>query len=305
MATEVAQLPSTHRKRVAHIGAAIALLGAMVLSAPAFSQDRGLHNSSKIFSAPADLSWKHWDDPLELERTWRAAIVRVPAGTGQSRQVTTDDLRQQSTGISRKLPTVIYMHGCSGIWPGTHRRIKFLADNGFLVIAPASLARETYPRSCNVETHEGGLFRGTVVLRRNDAGYAIEMARKISIVDDRNIVLMGFSEGALVAVTFEPQNRQQQVRARVAESWTCQAPWPEYRGVGAPENEPVLTLVGERDPWYQNKWTKGDCAQFLNSGNGSKSIVYRDGALADKHGLLEFKSVQKDVLDFLRERVDF
>ena len=101
------------------------------------------------------------------------------------------------------------MHGCSGFWPGTHKRIKFLSDNGFLVIAPASLARHTYPRSCNVDTHEGGLFRGTLGLRQNDAGYAIEMARRLPIVDDKNIVLMGFSEGGVVAVTFEAANEQQ------------------------------------------------------------------------------------------------
>lgn len=299
------QLPSTRGKKALNIGVVAAFLGAMVLSVPAYSQDRGLHNSSKVFSAPADLSWQDWDNPLELDRTWRAAIVRVPAGTGQSKQVTTDDLQRQTTGVERKLPTVIYLHGCSGIWPGTHRRIKFLSDNGFLVIAPASLARETYPRSCNVETHEAGLFRGTLVLRHNDAGHAIEMARQISIVDDKNIVLMGFSEGALAAVTFEAQNEQQQVRARVSEGWTCHTLWRESRGVNAPESEPVLTLVSERDPWYQNEWSRGDCEQFLNTNNGSKSIVYGDGVMADKHGLLEFRSAQQHVLDFLGERLDF
>ena len=298
-------MPSTHSKKAATIGVAIAFFGAMVLPATAFSQDRGLHNSSKVFSAPADLSWEDWSDPYEMERTWRAAIVRVPAGRGQSRRVTTDDLQKQTTEIERKLPTIIYMHGCSGIWPGTHKRVKFLSDNGFLVIAPASLARETYPRSCNVDTHEGGLFRGTLVLRQNDAGYAIEMARRLPIVDDKNIVLMGFSEGGAAAVTFEAANEQQHVRARVSEGWTCNTPWLEYRGVNAPESEPVLTLLGERDPWHQNRWTRGNCAQFLNSTNGSKSIVYRNGVLADNHGLLEFDTAQQDVLDFLRENLDF
>ncbi|WP_112297189.1 dienelactone hydrolase family protein [Ruegeria denitrificans] len=246
-----------------------------------------------------------WDDPNELERTWRAAIVRVPVGDGQSKQVTTDDLRRQNTGTQRRLPTIIYLHGCSGIWPGTHRRIKFLSDAGYLVIAPASLARETYPRSCNVETLEGSLFRGTLVLRRNDAGYAIEMARQLSIVDDSNIVLMGFSEGAVAAVGFEAQNEQQRVKARVAEGWTCHTPFSEARGVNAPESEPVLTLVGARDPWYQNKWSEGDCSEFLSSQNGSKSIVYKDSDLAGEHGLLEFERAQRDVLDFLEENLDF
>ncbi len=108
-----------------------------------------------------------------------------------------------------------------------------------------------------------------------------------------------------MAVTFEATNEQQQVSARVSEGWTCNAPWSEYRGVNAPESEPVLTLVAERDPWHQNQWTKGDCTGFLNKGNGSKSIVYRDKLLASKHGLLEFHSAQQDVLKFLKENLDF
>ena len=298
-------MSSTNRQKAATFGVAIAFIGAMFLPATVSSQDRGLHNSSKVFSAPADLSWKDWSDPSEMERTWRAAIVRVPVGKGQSRRVTTDDLKKQTTEIERKLPTIIYMHGCSGFWPGTYTRVKLLSDYGFLVIAPASLARKTYPQSCNVDTHEGGLFRGTLVLRRNDAGYAIEMARRLPIVDTKNIVLMGFSEGGVAAVTFEATNEQQHVRARISEGWTCNTPWPEYRGVNAPESEPVLTLLGERDPWHQNRSTRGDCAQFLSSTNGSKSIVYKDGVLADNHGLLEFDIVQQDVLDFLRENLDF
>ncbi len=296
-------MPSIHRKKTVTIRTAIAFWGVVVLSVPACSQDNGLHNSSKEFSAPADLSWKDWDDPTELERTWQAAIVRIPTGAGTSKQITTNDLQQTTTGSDRKMPTVVFMHGCSGIWPGTHRRLKFLADNGFLVIAPASLARETYPRSCNVKSREGGMFRGTVVLRRNDAGYAIERARRLSIVDDGKIVLMGFSEGGAVAVTFEAQNEQQQVSARVSEGWTCHAPWPEYRGVKAPESEPVLTLLGERDPWHDNQWTRGNCTQFLNRNNGSRSIVYKEGALASEHGLLRFESAQQDVLNFLKENL--
>lgn len=294
-------MTSNHFAQVCCSGIVVAFLISILLCFPAISQDGGLHNSSKVFSAPADLSWQHWDAPEELERTWRAAIVRVPIGPGHSKQVTTEDLQKGTIAIERKLPTVIYLHGCSGFWPGSFERIKFLADNGFLVIAPASLARKTYPRSCNVETREGGLFRGTLVLRNNDAGYAIEKARKIKIVDGEKIVLMGFSEGALAAVTFQAQNPQQHVRARIAEGWTCHAPWTEYRGVNAAADEPVLTLLGAGDPWHQNKWTKGECAPFLNTENGSKSIVYDTGELSHKHGLLEFQSAQQDVLEFLHE----
>ena len=291
------------KQMFACVATGIALFGLFLGAGPARAQQQGLHNNTKTFAEPQDVTWQHWDDPQELDRTWDRAIVHLPAEPGRSDWITTEELAARSAQSTQKLPTVIYLHGCSGIWSGTHQRMKFLADNGFLVIAPASLAREVYPRSCDVETRKAGLFRGTVVLRRNDAGHAIETARQLRIVDDSNMVLMGFSEGALTTVTFEAQNDRQRVRARVAEGWTCRAGWLEYKGVKAPENEPVLTLVGENDPWYQDQWTKGECTPFLNAQNGSRSIVYRDGAMKDKHGLLEFETARQDVLAFLKEHL--
>lgn len=293
----------SHSSMMTGFRAALLVFGALI-AGPALSQDSDLHNSTKQFSAPADLSWQDWEDPDELERTWDAAIVWAPDGMGGSERLTTDELEQYAAETVTTLPTIIYMHGCSGIWPGTHERMKFLAANGFLVIAPVSLARETYPQSCDVDTLEAGMFRGTLGLRRNDAGYAIAKARDLAIVDGENMVLMGFSEGGIVAATFKPKDESQTVRARISEGWTCHTPWPEDRGINAPETEPVLTLLGQGDPWHQNQWTEGDCEEFLDPGNGSRSIVYREGAIADEHGLLEFETARNEVLAFLQEHLD-
>lgn len=279
--------------------ATFTVLWIMIFAGLADAQEQGLHNSSKVFSAPADISWKDWADKAELQRTWDAALAYLPIGSGQSKLTTITELGQTKTSSGKALPTIIYMHGCSGFWSGIHVRLKLLADKGFLVIAPASLARAKYPKSCDVERKKGGLFRGTLKLRQNDAGYAIEQARQLPIVDGQKLVLMGFSEGAVVAATFEASNEQQKVRARIVEGWTCQTPWPEYKGVNAPVDQPVLTLVAEQDPWFQSQWTKGNCGSFLNGENGSKSIVYRDKDLINQHALLETPLVQRDIFDFL------
>ena len=94
------------------------------------------------------------------------------------------------------------------------------------------------------------------------------------------------------------------VNARVIEAWTCHAAWSEYQGIKAPENEPVLTLVGSNDPWFQNSWSNGSCAEFLSQENGSKSIVYSEGNLSYQHELLENDEVQKVVLDFLQQHIE-
>jgi dienelactone hydrolase len=240
-----------------------------------------------------------WSDPAELERTWRAALVRVPVDDGSVLKARMDELPQQDVPTGTAYPTVIYLHGCSGIWPGTYRRIDFLARNGFAVIAPASFARAKYPQSCDPATHKGGMYRDTLKMRQFDAGYAIAKAKTLPWVDTENVFLMGLSEGGITTATFSSRAPAARVNARVVEGWTCHAGWSEYKGINAPDTEPVLTLVGEGDPWFQSVWTKGECGKFLSETNGSRSVVYRQGRLRTQHELLEDDRVKATVIDFL------
>ena len=87
------------------------------------------------------------------------------------------------------------------------------------------------------------------------------------------------------------------------EGWTCTSTWREYKGVRAPKTQPVLSLLGSKDPWFQNPYTNGECTKFLNKDNGSKSVVYRKGNLSYQHELLEDKKVQKVVVYFLQSHI--
>ncbi len=269
---------------------------------PAAGQAQGLGNATRTFTAAADMTSADWSDPAELARTWDAALVRVPGADGGFTVSSTAALAASGEPAG-KWPTIIYLHGCSGIWEGTLRRIDFFAGAGFLVIAPASMARAKYPMSCDPVARLAGLYRDTLKMRQFDAGYAIEMARKLPQVDADNIFLVGLSQGGITTATFSPTGPDQKVRARVVEGWTCQAGWREYAGVNAPEDEPVLTLVGEGDPWFQNDWTRGDCGRYLDPDNGSRSVVYRDGPLATTHELLDFPEPRREALDFLNARI--
>lgn len=279
------------------------VIALILIAMPVHAQVVGLHNFTKKFTAVADMVEADWSDPVELARTWQASVVRIPTGDGFSKIVPMDQLRETLVGETRKIPTIIYLHGCSGLWAGSLRRVRFFADNGFLVIAPASFARKKFPKSCDPATHSGGLYRGTLKIRQFDAGHAIEEARKLPFVDPNNIFLVGLSQGAITTATFEPRNDQQRVSARVVEGWTCNAGWFEYAGIKAPDNEPVLTLVGAKDPWFQHPITKGDCGFYVNEKNGSRSIVFKDGPLASEHALLDFKEPKRLVLDFLKRQM--
>lgn len=261
----------------------------------------GLHNSTKAFTPASEMQRSDWSDPAELERAWLAARVRIPKPDGGYISTTMEELTSRSRGIAGTWPTVIYLHGCTGVWSGTYTRINFLARNGYAVVAPVSFARLKYPKSCDPQTHKGGFYRSTLLMRQNDAGYAIAKAKTLPWVDGDNVYLMGLSQGGITTATFFSADPQKSVRARVVEGWTCQAGWIEYEGINAPDGEPVLTLVGSRDPWFQDQWTRGNCTKFIHPSNGSKSVVYSSGYLSGRHELLESSEVQETVLEFLAQ----
>lgn len=258
-----------------------------------------LDNSTRTFTPAAEMRSADWNDPQELERVWQAALVRIPDSDGGHIETTVEELHTLQFVQGKRFPAVVFLHGCSGIGKGTHTRINFLAANGYAVIAPPSLARKKYPQSCDPENFRGGLYRDTLKMRQFDAGYAIEKTKALGWVDARRVYLVGLSEGGITAATFRSQSGKASVRARVVEAWTCHAGWDEYRGINAPADEPVLTLLASEDPWFQTPTTRGECTGFLDPGNGSKSVVYTEADLSQRHALLEDERVQAEVLEFL------
>ena len=257
----------------------------------------GLNNQTKQFTPNSKMSSADWSSPDELHRTWQAALVRIP----KHHQVYAGQISNlpiEALPVKEKLPIVIYLHGCSGVWWGTYIRLDFFAENGFAVIAPASFARAKYPKSCDPATKRAGLYRETLKMRQYDALNAIKNAKQLDWVDSKNLFLVGFSQGGITSATLST-NIDTTVNARVIEGWTCHAGWSEYRGINAPVSEPVLALVADQDPWFQDSWTRGSCGRYMNSENGSRSMVYRTGSLMSKHSLLDDSDVQNRVLEFL------
>jgi len=130
------------------------------------------------------MSSKDWADPQELKRTWNDAKVRIPLDTGV---IKASMINLRNVPVGKKFPTVIFMHGCNGFHPGTDRRVDFLAKLNFAAIAPNSFARKKVPSSCEPMTHKAGMYRSTLIMRQNEARYAIQEARKLTWVDSKNI----------------------------------------------------------------------------------------------------------------------
>ena len=258
------------------------------------------HNSQKIFTKNSNMQTKYFNEESEIKLTWDNALLRVPRANGEIFSSTIKDLQGDEEFLKNKFKTIIYLHGCSGLWKGTALRLDFFAKNGYAVIAPASMARKKYPQSCDPDIKRGGLYRDILKIRQIDALNTVLNAKALSWTDNNNIFLVGLSEGAITTATYLPKNIASSVNGRIIEGWTCNAGWDEYRGINSPYNEPMMSLVAKFDPWFQIDVLKGDCGKYLNKNPLSKSIVVDDPILSKGHGLLHDQNIQKTTLEFLK-----
>lgn len=236
----------------------------------------------------------------EMDRTWQAAMVKMPDGRGGVLSTDTASLDSGLVDPGQLHPVVVWMHGCNGFWSGTNFRMDWLARNGFVVVAPLSFARSFYPTSCNTGTFQSGLYRPTLKIRQYDADYAIRKVRSFPWADQNNIFLAGLSEGAAVTTTYTSFDLQlPPLKGRIAEAWGCHSGWPEFIGINAPEDEPVLTLLADRDPWYTEAYQQGDCGEFMTGNNSSLSFVADYEPVRNMHELWEQPQVQEIILNFL------
>jgi len=254
----------------------------------------------RAFTLAEDMQSSDWYSLDEMDRAWQHSVVRLPQ-EGKIIYALMKDLSVRELP-EQPLPLVIYLHGCTGHIAGSIQRMKWLAEQGYGVIGPDSLAREKYPQSCDPYRLQGGLYRETLIMRQQDALYAIKQAKKLKWVDPKNIFVVGHSEGGITAATMTSSSQDHAVNARVVEGWTCHAiGWEEYSGIKAPKSEPVMTLVAKHDPWFDSEYTRGDCSPFINSDNGSRSIVIEEGQLAYEHDLLFDQQLRNQVITFLRQ----
>ncbi|TDK41384.1 hypothetical protein [Antarcticimicrobium luteum] len=229
----------------------------------------------------------------ELQRTWDAAWVFAPAeGAAGYARLSAAELAEHLAAASPRA-VVVYAHGCDGLSEISAATGRFLAQAGVLTVAPDSFARTNKPKSCDPGIPRGGLHRAVLGWRQAEMRFAAERLR--ALAPDLPLILMGQSEGGITTATIPAIGAD----GRVIEGWTCHAGWPEYRGLNAPEGQPVLSLVGADDPWFRAPVLHGECGAFMQ-GPEQRAIVYRAPShLAGKHWLSSDRDVQKTILDFI------
>ena len=273
------------------------------LSIPIYALD--LNNSNKTFTSSINITKDDWISPEELNRVWLNSYISFKTQDVKVK-ILMKEFVKSNFSLDNKKNIVIFAHGCSGTVSITHNRIDFLVDNGYVVIAPQSFARKKYARSCDPMIYRGGMYREILSMRHEDIRHVVKNVRGFDWVNTGQIILMGHSEGGIIAATYVSNSKDDYVDMRIIEGWTCrsQGPygWFEYHGLKSKKETPVLALVSKLDPWFQKEWSKGDCGKFLKN-KKSKSYVFDSNYIIRSHQPLSFKEVQNITNKFMKNNL--
>lgn len=237
-------------------------------------------------------------DPGELAATWNSAHVAVPTPNGIiSGKMGDLETKRKLDGLSGRIPTIVYLHGCLGLEMEAYIDVLNLALAGYAVVAPDSFGRPNRIANCDPKMGTTENFPQTFAYREAEIRYAAERVRELTWVDQVNVFLMGFSEGGHAIALY----RGNEYKAHIITAWTCYNRHPNWRhldGLHAPRGKPVLAIVGAQDPWFANEWHRGHCGELMDRRVG-RSVVIDTAA----HYVTWWPEAEKALLEFLRTHV--
>ena len=246
--------------------------------------------------------WLSVSDPIELERSWASALVHLPEKAESERGFLLGDTDTLNARIAdkfgdRKLPLIVYLHDCEGL--GHHRDdIERLAQLGFVVIAPDSIARNHRPLGCYEEQSEFIRYYDiAIAFRKAELDYAVAHLSRLPWVDIRFQFLVGSGTGGLVAAHYQGG----EFRGHVIEGWGCRHPHAVFDGIWAPAQVKILAANSRNDLWYKDvAGFELDCASFLSERRGSIDIVIDRAA----HYVSWLPEVRSSLIRFLTQDME-
>lgn len=188
----------------------------------------------------------------DVAATWQRAEVALPAPAFGPRHLiglmADAEVRSalEAAPRDRRLPAALVLHGCSGFGIEEINAKLFLVENGYPVFMPDSFARRGRQSNCATRTGAVGLSPGSPYLRLEEIDYALAALAGLGFVD--RVFLVGLSEGGLAVASVDRSPLP--IAGIVVLSWHCQGREP-HAGIKAPDEVPVLAMIGDSDPWYR------------------------------------------------------
>lgn len=227
----------------------------------------------------------------QASQAWDKALVYAP---GSSSPQALDAVK-----TDKPYPVVLFMHECGGLANrnnDSHAWAKLLASEGLLVAMPDSLARTDRQPSCDPAARRYGLFPAVHAMRLEEIQYASEQIRSQPWFDGKNLLLMGYSEGAGAAV----RTKLPGFRGVIATSLTCSnAKAPSLDGIFVPPETPVLTLSHETDPVNSAEHLQGNCGQKLAGRTNAQHVTLPGSG----HGTFHSDTARQAVARFAKQVV--
>ena len=177
-----------------------------------------------------------------------------------------------------KVPAVIYMHGCAGISDEAYNYKNIMLSQGYAFFMPDSFARPSREKLCG----QGGMNE-RVTMRHREVSTTLKELRKMTWIDQKRVILMGFSEGGNTTDSW--YNDDFSALIVIGSACTNSGGSPS-----APDNVPVLAIVGEHDDYRP-----GLSCSITRTIGGSKSIIIKG---AD-HWISNYNETRKSINEFL------
>jgi len=206
--------------------------------------------------------------PPEVVATWAGGIQFLPPSatlSGETEEVSfvheapadwSRRVQEEFLKPGAKVPAVIYLHGCNGPINAKSWAWDF-AEFGFAFFAPDSFRRPGRTVNCQQGNLDSRIFE-----RHYELAYALNQIQKLPWVDQKRLILVGFSEGAHAASDYGGDG----FIAHILLGNDCR-----FGGPSAPSGVAVLNIVGTNDRYGYG----GGCNIWRDVG-GSKSVVLKN-----------------------------
>lgn len=161
---------------------------------------------------------------------------------------------------------------------------------------PDSMARPNRKSNCD-PVKQGGtnVFPQAYDYRQQEIAYAKEQILKSPWWDQKNIFLMGHSEGGIATA----QSNHGGFNGLLISGWTCtHKNNPSFDGIKSPKEIPTLAVAFVDDSWRKGKFNEGRCADKADGRN----LIQID-LQGREHGTYDSRIARDAVAKFLAENL--
>lgn len=202
----------------------------------------------------------------------------------------------------KQFPVLIFLQGSIHLQYEQLIADWVVEEFGLILIAPATHKISNRPRY--VSPASSKTYKTVHDFRRNELDHIIHHLGDLLSVDADRLLLMGLSEGAVTAGTW-----QGHVSARMLLAWSCEDNYFSrgHNIAGDHETTSILNIIGSKDEYFANEnslsadgGVNGHGANALANFSHAKVIIYPGG----RHRVLENPNAFYDITAFLQQWQD-